>query len=194
MITGMTTMPKRTGDYRAWQSQQLTDPAAATSYLNAALEDSLEMFRIAIANVAKAHQVSRVAERAGVAREAIYRTFSAVGNPTLETLVAVLRELKLELNGVKPLGVAAPAQGARKQLLAAGGGRRKNIYHSAAQLLLDFDNASANEVAVGPIPARPVIIRELRGYIQPARTPNEGFANRFIPPMTTAAAQNAPIV
>jgi probable addiction module antidote protein len=75
----------------------LTNPIEAASYLNAAMEDSLEMFLDALKDVAQAHQMSKVAKQAGVARESLYRSLSSQGNPTLEMLHSVLKALKLRI-------------------------------------------------------------------------------------------------
>jgi probable addiction module antidote protein len=60
------------------------------------MDDSTEMFRKALKDVAQAHQMSRVAKESGVKREHLYRAFSSVGNPTLETLHAVLKVLDIK--------------------------------------------------------------------------------------------------
>jgi DNA-binding phage protein len=51
-------MPKRTKDYRIGLLKELKDSQAAQHYLNAALEDSEEMFLRALRAVAEAHQMS----------------------------------------------------------------------------------------------------------------------------------------
>jgi probable addiction module antidote protein len=90
-------MPKTTKSYRSWQLEKLTDPERAASYLNAALQDSPELFQSALAKVAQANQMSRVAKEAGVQRESLYRSLSEQGNPTLETLWGVLGAVGLRL-------------------------------------------------------------------------------------------------
>jgi probable addiction module antidote protein len=90
-------VPKRTISYRADLLQKLTNPSEAASYLNAAIDDSLEMFLDALKDVAQAHQMSKVAKQAGVARESLYRSLSSQGNPTLEMLHSVLKALKLRI-------------------------------------------------------------------------------------------------
>lgn len=98
-------MPKRTVSYRADLLEKLTNPVEAAHYLNAAMDDSLEMFLDALKDVAQAHQMSKVAKEAGVARESLYRSLSSQGNPTLEMLHSVLRALKLRIeiaSGAKP--------------------------------------------------------------------------------------------
>ena len=47
-------MAKRTKDHQSWLTEKLTNPDKAASYLNAALEDSPEMFLEAVKNVAQA--------------------------------------------------------------------------------------------------------------------------------------------
>lgn len=93
----MTTMPKRTSDYRSWQLEKLGDSRVAASYLNAAINDSPKMFLKALRNVAQAHQMSKVAKKSGVTRESLYRSFSGEGNPTFDTLRSVLRVFGLNL-------------------------------------------------------------------------------------------------
>jgi probable addiction module antidote protein len=87
----------KTRPYREALLEALLDPEEAANYLNVALEDSPEMFRKACLNVIQARQVAKVAKKAGVTRENLYRSFSAAGNPTLETLHAVLEAIGLHL-------------------------------------------------------------------------------------------------
>ena len=47
--------------------------------------------------MAQARQVAKVAQDAGIQRESLYRALSEDGNPTLETLTAVLEALGLRL-------------------------------------------------------------------------------------------------
>ena len=91
-------MPKRTTDFRGELLQDLADPAEAACYLNAALEDSEEMFLVALRDVAEARQLSKVAESAGVARESVYRMLTANGNPTYSSLVGILRAVGLRIS------------------------------------------------------------------------------------------------
>lgn len=58
-------MPKRTKDYRIGLLEELKDPAAALAYLNAALEESEEMFRRALRDVFEAQQVAVYIATAG---------------------------------------------------------------------------------------------------------------------------------
>ena len=90
-------MPKRTTDFREDLLADLVDPQEAANYLNAALEDSGQMALAALRDVAEARQMARVAESAGVAREALYRMLRSEGNPTYSSLMGVLDALGLKI-------------------------------------------------------------------------------------------------
>lgn len=90
-------MPKRTGNFDAWRLQKLTDPENAAIFLNAALQDSLDIFLEALGDVVQARNVSAVAKTVGMARESIYRSFSLTGNPTLDKLGSVLGAVGLKI-------------------------------------------------------------------------------------------------
>ncbi len=91
-------MPKRTGDYREGLLKSLLDPNEAAQYVNAALEDSDQMFLVALRDVAEARQMAKVASEAGLSREAIYRTLSETGNPRYKSLRGILRALGLRFS------------------------------------------------------------------------------------------------
>ena len=110
-------MPKRTSAYRDRLLQRLAVPEEAANYLNAAKDDSLQVFLEALKDVAQARQMTAVADRAGVKRETIYKAFSRKGNPTLETLDSVLSVLGLQIKIVAeartssvPVKTAEPAK------------------------------------------------------------------------------------
>ena len=90
---------RRTGaNYREGLLQDLADPSEAAAYLNAALEEgSQEAFLMALRDVAEAHGMSGVAQRADLNRESMYRMLSKRGNPRLSSLAALLEELGLKL-------------------------------------------------------------------------------------------------
>jgi probable addiction module antidote protein len=88
-------MPKRTTSFRDELLADLADPQEAASYLNAALEESEEMFLVALRDVAEAKQIAKVAEGAGVARESVYRMLTAKGNPT--SLIGILHAVGLKM-------------------------------------------------------------------------------------------------
>lgn len=88
-------MPKRFTDYRAGFLEELKDEQIASHYLNAALEDSDEMFLKALRNVAEARQMAKVAEEAHISRESIYRMLTETGNPTFASLFGILKAIGL---------------------------------------------------------------------------------------------------
>jgi probable addiction module antidote protein len=94
-------MPKRTKKYEESLIESLKDPAEAAAYLNAHLEDnekdSEELFLLALRDVAIAHGVTKVAKKADLGRESLYKTLSKGGNPKLETLRTLLSSLGLRL-------------------------------------------------------------------------------------------------
>ena len=67
-------------------------------FLEAAMEgnDPKHVAR-ALGVVARSQGMSEIARKAGLGRQALYNALSENGNPTLETLMAVLKVLGLEL-------------------------------------------------------------------------------------------------
>lgn len=67
-------------------------------YLEAAMEgNDPKHIASALGDVARSKGMSEIARKAGLGRQALYSALSDNGNPTLETLVAVLSALGLEL-------------------------------------------------------------------------------------------------
>lgn len=76
------------------------NPEFAEEYLKAALEDSDEpkVLLLALRHLAEAKGgIAKVAKKAGVERESLYRALSPSGNPRLSTLVAVTKAIGLKL-------------------------------------------------------------------------------------------------
>lgn len=93
------------GSYHEWEVKELqADREFAVEYLRVALESldnpeerggCLLMLRA----VAEAYGgLGAVAAQAGISRESLYRALSPKGNPTLKTLVAVLKTMGLRLS------------------------------------------------------------------------------------------------
>ena len=57
----------------------------------------------ALGVVARARGMSEIACETGLSREQLYRSFSARGNPTLKTTLAVMKALRIDLTA-KPAG------------------------------------------------------------------------------------------
>jgi probable addiction module antidote protein len=85
------------------------DRQFAVEYLKVALEelddpDNRAAGLLALRDVAEAYGgLGVVAEQAGISREALYRSLSPKGNPTLKTLLAVLKTVGMRLS-VEPEG------------------------------------------------------------------------------------------
>ena len=76
------------------------NPGFAEQYLKAALEDADEpkVLLIALRHLAEAKGgIAKVAKKAGIERESLYRALSPSGNPRLSTLVAVTKAIGLRL-------------------------------------------------------------------------------------------------
>ena len=76
-------------------------------YLNAALEErDADLLLAAIADIAKARGIAKVAADAGLGRESLYKTLAPGSKPRMDTVLKLLRALGVKLN-VVPEGVAA---------------------------------------------------------------------------------------
>jgi probable addiction module antidote protein len=80
------------------------DRELAVEYLKAAMEslddpDNRAAGLLALRTVAETYGgLGAVAAEAGISRESLYRTLSANGNPTLKTLLAVLKAVGMKLS------------------------------------------------------------------------------------------------
>lgn len=80
------------------------DRELAVEYLKAAMEslddpDNRAAGLLALRTVAEAYGgLGAVATEAGISRESLYRTLSPKGNPTLKTLLAVLKSVGMKLS------------------------------------------------------------------------------------------------
>lgn len=92
-------MRKATEKYENNLKEDLRDPVEAAEYLNAALEDgSLEVFLLALKDVANAKGISEIARQTKLNRENLYRILSTQGNPKLKSLNSVLHSVGLKLS------------------------------------------------------------------------------------------------
>ena len=91
-------MPKRTRNHRETLLEDLReDSQFAAAYVSEALQESNTVFLRALRDVAEAHRMAKVAEEAGLSREAIYRTLSEEGNPRFDSLAGILKAVGLKL-------------------------------------------------------------------------------------------------
>jgi probable addiction module antidote protein len=81
----------------------------SAAYLNSAeaiaayMEDALDsndpaVIAHALGAIARARGMSRVAKKAGLSRESLYKALSSSGNPELGTVIRVMRALGLKLS------------------------------------------------------------------------------------------------
>jgi len=110
-------MPKRaasTESYRDSLLESLKDENEAAQYLNACLEDDdPRVFLLALRDVAEARGGIRTLSRtAHLNRESLYRMLSRSGNPSLDSLSAVLNACGLRL------AVQSTARRRKKRLIA----------------------------------------------------------------------------
>jgi len=79
-------------------TEVLKDPKEAALYLNAAAEeDDPALLLVALAQVAKAHGVSRMAKRTSLTRMGVYKSLSKNGNPGFKTFIKLLDASGLQL-------------------------------------------------------------------------------------------------
>jgi len=74
-----------------------SDKAIATFMAEAFRTNDAGYIAHALGVVARAKGMGQIAERTGLSREQLYRSFSAQGNPTLKTTLAVMKALGLDL-------------------------------------------------------------------------------------------------
>jgi probable addiction module antidote protein len=70
------------------------------AYLEACMEeagDDPAFIAVALGNVARAHGMVKLAKQTGLTREGLYKALSADGNPSLGTVLKVVRALGLKL-------------------------------------------------------------------------------------------------
>ncbi len=79
-------------------SEYLDDEKVIAEYLTAALEDSNpEVFLIAVANVAKARGIAKVAQDSGLGRESLYKALAPGAKPRYETVRKLMDALGVKL-------------------------------------------------------------------------------------------------
>ena len=114
------------GSYHEWEVQELReDRKFAIEYARVAIEglNNLEECGgslLCLRAVAEAYGgLGAVAAQAGISRESLYRALSPKGNPTLKTLVAVLKTVGLRLTVTPEKPVPARKAKAKKATVAA---------------------------------------------------------------------------
>ena len=85
---------------KPWDVAEVLDtPAAIAAYLDAALEENdPAFFSKAMGDAARAIGMTKIAQDAGITREALYKALSERGNPTLDTLFKVMKALGVRIS------------------------------------------------------------------------------------------------
>lgn len=90
---------KITRDHQEYLLETLKNPKEAAAYIDAALEEAdSELFIVALRNVVEAQGMTKVARKAKLNRENMYRMLSSKGNPEFSSLWALLTSLGLRLS------------------------------------------------------------------------------------------------
>ncbi len=80
-------------------SDYLSDETVVAEYLNAALEDeNPSVFLQAVADVAKARGMAKLAKDTGLGRESLYKALAPGAKPRYDTVLKLVRALGLELH------------------------------------------------------------------------------------------------
>jgi len=87
-------MAKRSVDFKKVLLEQLKDPNLAVAYLNEHFRyrgpDRKRHLLLGIKNVVEAQGFTALSRQSGISRRTLYQAFSEKGNPTIETLLALL--------------------------------------------------------------------------------------------------------
>lgn len=101
----MNTKNKKQTRYEDILYNELQDPKEACAYLSACLNDEdPRVFLLALKDVIEARKlnITQLAEKTGINRQHLYRLFSNEGNPTWSNILAVLKELNIDLIATQP--------------------------------------------------------------------------------------------
>ena len=98
MILNRTLLKKiKTAPFDA--ADYLDDEETIAEYLSAALEDpDLDIFLVAVRDVARARGMAQLARDAGLRRESLYKALAPGAKPRYDTLLKVLNSLGVKLH------------------------------------------------------------------------------------------------
>ena len=122
------TMKKLVGavSHHEWEVEELRqDKELAIGYLKISLESLANPEEragalLSLRAIAEAYGgLGKIAAKAGISRESLYRSLSPKGNPTLKTLIAVINAVGMRLSAVEaPRKKAAQTKVARRKIAA----------------------------------------------------------------------------
>ena len=89
-------------ELKPWDTAEFLDSEEMIStYLSVVFEDGdAEEIRHALNNVARARGMTELQRKTGLSRSALYKALGEGGNPTLDTLLAILKALGLKISVV----------------------------------------------------------------------------------------------
>ncbi len=89
-------------ELRPWDATEFLDSEEMISeYLAMAFEEGdAEEIRLALNNVARARGMTDLQKQTGLSRSALYKALGEGGNPTLDTLLAILKALGVKMSVV----------------------------------------------------------------------------------------------
>ncbi len=86
-------------DFNETFQSELQDPDFAVGYLEAALEEGLETFLLALRNVTEANGgMTNLSKMTELGRESMYKSLSADGNPQFRTLQLILKAMGMRFS------------------------------------------------------------------------------------------------
>ena len=89
----------KTKKYKDFLQKELKNPKIAAAYLNTCLEeDDAELMLMALRDVAEAQGMGTIAKKINISRVTLYRALSKGGNPEFNSLLDILRALRLRFS------------------------------------------------------------------------------------------------
>ena len=97
-------------DTRPWDAADyLEEEDDIVAYLEAAFEDGdPQLVTAALGDIARSRGMTKIALKAGLGRESLYKALSRDGNPALATVLKVMQALGLRLSVTRPFAKTAP--------------------------------------------------------------------------------------
>ncbi len=91
-------------DTQPWDAADyLEEEEDIVAYLEAAFEDGdPQLIAAALGDIARSRGMTKVASKAGLGRESLYKALSPDGNPALATVLKVMQALGLRLRVTSP--------------------------------------------------------------------------------------------
>ncbi len=86
-------------DFHSDLLERLRNPELAAAYIMSAIIDNdLGFLPIALGDVAKAHGMSKLAEKTGINRRTLYKVLDQKGNPSFELVTQIVEALGFEIH------------------------------------------------------------------------------------------------